>query len=43
MDEVSEEFGKFYDSVKKEIHSDNIEFKKSLMKFIKRYKKYSDS
>ena len=43
MTEVSQEFDKFYDSVKKEIHSDNIEFNKSLMKFVKRYKKYSDS
>ena len=43
MTEVSQEFDKFYDSVKKEIHSDNIEFNKSLMKLVKRYKKYSDS
>ena len=43
LHEVSQEFDKFYDSVKKEIRSDNIKFNKSLMKFIKRYKKYSDS
>ena len=39
MDEVSQEFDKFYDSVKKEIRCDNIEFNKSLMKSMKHYEK----
>ena len=43
MDEVSQELGKFYDSVKKEFHGDNIEFNKSSTKVMKRYKKKSDS
>ena len=38
-DKISEEFDKFHDSVKKEVHCDNIEFNKSLMKFMKLYKK----
>ena len=40
-DKISEEFDKFHDSVKKEVHCDNIEFNKSLMKFMKLYKKNS--
>ena len=39
MDEVSQECEKSYDSVKKEIRSDNIEFNESLMKFTKLYEK----
>ena len=36
-DKISEEFDKFHDSVKKEVHYDNIELNKSLMKFMKLY------
>ena len=39
MNEVSQECEKFYDSIKKEIRSDNIEFNESLTKFTKLYEK----